>query len=112
MVARGRIRGDGCRRDLAQQRYEFDVEFRFNGPKVQQDGVFTDATDHWRIQPSQRPQQGLRLECSVTKRYGCALQASGRCGPTTDQAEDRNRFCEKIARAYLGGNPFAPPENF
>ena len=97
MVERGRIRGYGCRRDLAQQRYKFDVEFRFNCPKVQQDCVFTDATDHWRIQPPECPQQSLRLECCVTKRYGRALKASCRCGPTTDQAEDRNRFREKIA---------------
>jgi hypothetical protein len=80
-----------------QQGYEFDVEFRFNRPKVEQDRVLGYATDHRRIKPSQRPQQGLRLERSVAKRYGRTLQASRRRGSATDQAEDRNRFCKKIA---------------
>ena len=55
---------------FGRSRYEFDVEFRFNGPKVQQDSVLGYATDHGWIQPSQRLQQGLRLQRCVAKRYG------------------------------------------
>jgi hypothetical protein len=70
MVERWRIRDDGCCRGLPQQRYEFDVEFRFNGPEVKQDGVLAYPTDHGWIQPSQRPQQGLRRERCMPKKYG------------------------------------------
>jgi hypothetical protein len=70
VVGRGHMRGDGCGRGLAQQWYKFDVECRLDGPKVQQDGVFAYAADHGRIQPSQHPQQGLRLESCVVQRYG------------------------------------------
>src|ERR1700722_20191661 len=106
------VGGDGCRRGLPQQCYEFGVEFRFNSPKVQQDNVFAHAANHRWIQPSQRLQQRMRRQGWVAKRYGRALQPSRRRGSTTDEAEDRNRFCEKIAGSHLAGYPFASPENF
>jgi hypothetical protein len=112
MVERRCILGDRCGRGLPQQFYEFDVEFRFNGPKVEQDSVLAYPADHGWIQPSQCPQQGLRLQRCVAKRYGGALQASRWRGSATNEAEDRNRFCKKFAGAHLAGNPFAPPENF
>src|SRR5271170_1936133 len=112
LMERRSNRGDGCGRGLPQQFYEFDVELRFNGPKVQQDSILAYPADHGWIQPSERPQQGLSLQRCVAKRYGGALQASRRRGSATNEAEDRNRFGKKFARAHLASNPFAPPENF